>query len=319
VPLQATPNPVAFLGSQDHHVYALDAAQGGTPPSPRWAYDVGYVVQAAPAGLFQDFGAPYDYLLVGTRGPASDNALVFLDPLTGSWLGAFTNGGGANAIGIINGMPALDYANPPHVYFASHANPTGSARTLWCLELTATLYTSCAGWTTTPSLGDIDGSPVIRGSQIYVGSGNGTVYSVAAATGLPDRSFFHGDGQVKGFVFPDRSSDNIYFATDNRVWALSDTASGLTEDFPPGGLTLGAGARPSAVLFVPASHYVYVGGSDGSLYEIDVAVAGAPTVKSVVLGDGSAVVGAPSLDRDNSLVHVGTEAGVFYAVSVPLP
>jgi hypothetical protein len=73
------------------------------------------------------------------------------------------------------------------------------------------------------------------------------------------------------------------------------------------------------VLFVPASHYLYVGGSDGSLYEIDVAVAGAPTVKSVVLGDGSAVVGAPSLDRDNSLVHVGTEAGVFYAVSVPLP
>jgi hypothetical protein len=30
------------------------------------------------------------------------------------------------------------------------------------------------------------------------------------------------------------------------------------------------------------------------------------------------VVGAPSLDRAYSLIHVGTEAGVFYAVSVPL-
>jgi hypothetical protein len=44
-------------------------------------------------------------------------------------------------------------------------------------------------------------------------------------------------------------------------------------------------------------------------------------VKPVPLGDGKAVVGAPSLDRgfEPNLVHVGTEAGVFYAVSVPLP
>jgi hypothetical protein len=46
-----------------------------------------------------------------------------------------------------------------------------------------------------------------------------------------------------------------------------------------------------------------------------------PTVKSVVLGDGTSVVGAPSLDRGllPNLVHVGTEAGVFYAVAAPLP
>jgi hypothetical protein len=62
---------------------------------------------------------------------------------------------------------------------------------------------------------------------------------------------------------------------------------------------------------------VYVGGSDGKLYEIDVAAA--PAVKSIALGDGLSVVGAPSLDRGYDLVHVGTEAGVFYAVSVPLP
>ncbi len=50
-------------------------------------------------------------------------------------------------------------------------------------------------------------------------------------------------------------------------------------------------------------------------------MAGAPVVKPVPLGDGLSVVGAPSLDRGFSpnLVHVGTEAGVFYAVSVPLP
>ena len=68
------------------------------------------------------------------------------------------------------------------------------------------------------------------------------------------------------------------------------------------------------MLFVPGSHYVYVGGSDGKLYEID--VAGAPVVTPTPLGDGLSVVGAPSLDRLYNLIHVGTEAGVFYAVSV---
>jgi len=122
---------------------------------------------------------------------------------------------------------------------------------------------------------------------------------------------------VKGFVFPDRNSDDVYFATDNFVWGVSDGATML--DNLGGGVSLGAGVHPSPVLFVPGSHYVYVGGSDGQLYEID--VAGAPVVKPVALGDGLSVVGAPSLDRGFSpnLVHVGTEAGVFYAVQVPLP
>ena len=321
VPLQAAPNPVVFLGSQDRHVYALDAAGGGTPPSPRWAYDTGRVVQAAPAGLFKDFGADYDYLLVGTRDATADNALVFLDPLTGGLLGSFTNGGGTGGIGIINGMAAVDYAKPPHVYFASHASTTGgSTRTLWCLELNATLFASCGGWTVIPPIGDIDGGPVIRGDRIYVGggAGGGTVYSVDVATGNADRSFIHGDGQVKGFVFPDRSSDDIYFATDNYVWSVSDTGAAMMTDNLGGGVTLGTGVRPSTALFAPGSQYVYVGGSNGNLYQIYLADG---SLTSVQLGDGSSVVGAPSLDRGYvpNLVHVGTEAGVFYAVEVPLP
>jgi hypothetical protein len=41
--------------------------------------------------------------------------------------------------------------------------------------------------------------------------------------------------------------------------------------------------------------------------------------KPLTLGDGLAVVGAPSLDNANSLIHVGTEAGIFCAVQGPLP
>jgi hypothetical protein len=144
------------------------------------------------------------------------------------------------------------------------------------------------------------------------------VHSIDAGTGNPglDRTFVHGDGPVKGFVWPDRGSNDLYFATDDFVWGISDTGAAVMTDKFGGGISLGAGVTPSALLFVPGSHYVYVGGSDGRLYELDVL---GPSLKSVPLGDGLATVGAPSLDWPNDLIHVGTEAGVFYAVEVPLP
>jgi uncharacterized repeat protein (TIGR01451 family) len=321
-----TSNPVVYLGAQDGYVYVLDGAQGGAVVPPWSPVDVssGKVVQAAPAGIFTAFGGAYSYLLVGTRDATADNVFAALDPATGAVLASFDNGGGpGNGIGIISSMAAAVYDSPPRVYFTSHAKAGGSPGNLWCLQLTGApaVFTGCTGWLHRADLGDIDSSPVIRGGRIYVGgsAGGGTVYSIDAATGNPtlDRSFVHGDGQVKGFVFPDRNSDDVYFATDNFVWGVSDGATML--DNLGGGVSLGAGVHPSPVLFVPGSHYVYVGGSDGQLYEID--VAGAPIVKPVPLGDGLSVVGAPSLDRgfSPSLVHVGTEAGVFYAVQVPLP
>ena len=126
------------------------------------------------------------------------------------------------------------------------------------------------------------------------------------------------NGQVKGFVFPDRASDDIYFATDDFVWGVTDTGAALMTNKFAGPISLPAAAKPSPVLFLPGNHYLYVGGSDGKLYEIDMLPA-VPVLKQVQLGNGLAVVGAPSLDRVYNLVHVGTEAGIFYAVQVPLP
>jgi hypothetical protein len=149
--------------------------------------------------------------------------------------------------------------------------------------------------------------------------GGGTVYSIDAATGNPadDRTFPHGDGQVKGFVFPDRASNDIYFATNDYVWGVTDTGAPTMANKFAGGISLASGVKPSPVLFVPGSQYVYVGGSDGRLREID--LLGPPWVKAWPLGNGVPTVGAPSLDRVFGLVHVGTENGVFYAVETPFP
>jgi outer membrane protein assembly factor BamB len=219
-------------------------------------------------------------------------------------------------------MAAVDYGPPlpPRAYFTSYERtPVGSTNTLWAFALSATPTVFTPIWA--KQLGNIDSSPVLRGGRVLVGSpqGGGTIHSFEALLGGDERTFVHNDGQVRGFVFPDRASltGDMYFATDGFVWGLTETAGALAQKFS-GPISLPGGAKPSPVLFVPGSHYLYVGGSDGKLYEINTLQA-SPVPKPVTLGNGLAVVGAPSLDRIYNLVHVGTEAGIFYAVQVPLP
>ena len=317
-------NPVVYVGSQDGSIYTIDATAGGGVPY-LWVTSIGPMVQAAPAGIFSAFnGATLDYILVGTRDSAGPNAFVALDPYTGVEIDRFDNGGaGPGEIGIVNGMAAVDYGPPapPRVYFTNYERtPVGSTLTLRCFELADTPPVFNQIWAR--ALGNIDSSPVLRNGRVYVGSplGGGTVYSIDALDGnntALDRTFAHGNGQVKGFVFPDRASNDVYFATDDYVWGATDTGAPLMTDRFGGPVSLGATVKPSPVLFVPGSHYLYVGGSDGKLYELD--VLGAPGIKSVTLGNGLATVGSPSLDRDYDLIHVGSEAGFFYAIQIPLP
>ena len=305
-------NPVVFLGAQDGGVYAVNGATGGAGPAP-WAAPtaIGGIVQAAPGGMFTAFGGARDALFVGTRDAGADNALVALDP-DGTEVDRFDNGGGANSIGVISGAATVDYARR-RVYFASDVG--GSANTLWCLEIDDVLANPVFKqllWAR--SLGRITSSPVIRGDRVYVANDLGTLYSVheSGAAGL-DRTLTIETGGVKGFVFPDRSSQDLYFSTSGQVRVETDGPVLIAPKCSFGG----GGLAPSPVLYVAALGRVYFGGSDGKLYELEAATCGAP--KSVVLGDGTATVGAPSFDLVNGLVHVGTASGVFYAVQVPLP
>lgn len=327
VDLLANPNPVIFLASQDGSVYAIDAAEGGAAPV-LWTYTypaAGGMFQAAPGGIFGEYGGTLDYALAGTRNGSAPNAYVALDPVTGVDVEVFDNGGaGPDELGIVTGTPAIEYGPPAYAYFTGYERtPVGSTLTLRAFELKASpdpVFNLAWG----RALGNIDSSPVVRDGRVYVGSplGGGTLFSIDAIDGdntLLDRTFAHNDGQVRGFVWPDRSgSGDLYFATQNFVWGVTDTGAALVGKFAP--ISLGAGVTPSGVLFTPGGHYLYVGGSDGKLYEIDVQPA-IPVVKSVTLGDGAARVGTPSLDRGfvPNLIHVGTEAGIFYAVQVPLP
>ncbi len=128
------------------------------------------------------------------------------------------------------------------------------------------------------------------------------------------------DGPVKGFLFPDRRNDDLIFATDTKVWSVSDSATSLALKWQ----WTDAGLNPSLILFWPQTNLVYVGSAGGKLYELDFTLANTstpPTFKLQVLGGGLGQVGAPSLDIGVTpkLLLVGSEPGVLYAVQVPLP
>jgi len=295
---------VAYLGAQDGRVYAIDAATG----TELWQSPaLGTSIQGTPVGMFTSFGGIVNHVLVGTWN-AANNRFHALDATNGTVINSFDNGGG---IGVVSGSPLVDYPTR-RVYFASRTG--AGTNTLWCLEITAGGVTNtCPTWTH-QALGDIDGAVTRRGSRLYVGTTGGVVHALNATTGAVEWSFPSGDGPVKGFVFPDRLSDKVYFSTNTKVWGLDDTG---TPAWPA--VTI---PGPSAALFTPGGTHALVGGNDGRLYQLDVTLANPatpPAVKSVTLGDGSAAIGAPTLDTAYNLVYVGSDAGIVYAVQLPLP
>jgi outer membrane protein assembly factor BamB len=311
---------VLFVADDTGFVHAVQAADGApawTPP-----HSAGKPVVGAPGGLFTQWGGIADLVIVATRETPGPNELRGLAAGTGALVGSpFTAGG---TIGAISGSPAIDYTTQ-RVYFTSRS---AGGPTVWCVEVDgSTPFVPCAGWAP-PAVGDVDGSPVLRNGRLYFGTVSGVVHSLDATTGGDDRTFTTGDGPVKGFLFPDRRNDDLMFATDTKVWSISDTgASTMEENWQWTDLV--NGLNPSIVLYRPATSLVYVGSRNGRLYELDftaAAVGTAPTHAMIVLGDGLAQVGAPSLDvgvdfpdvnAGKKLLVVGSESGTVYGVEVP--
>jgi outer membrane protein assembly factor BamB len=299
----------AYISTQDGRVHSVDPVSGAL----HWSRQLSPAsVQGAPAAILAAFGGEHDAIFAGTSA-ADDNVFHALDPVSGAPVAAFgfpSNPG----IGAILGMAVVDYASTPRrVYFASL--PGSAAETLWCLELGPPGPVSFSlRWKV--DVGAISGSPVLRGGRIYVGTDAGEVKSVRAADGGDVRTAALGDGPVRGFVFPDRASADLYASTSNKVWRLSDPGTGTALNVLwAGGVSV---PSPSPPVMRPGATHLYVGGSDGVLYELALP---SGSVKPLALDYDpiSFTVGAPSFDSGFDLVVVGSVRGVFYGVQVPLP
>jgi outer membrane protein assembly factor BamB len=160
-------------------------------------------------------------------------------------------------------------------------------------------------------VGNISGSPVLRAGRVYVGTDAGEVLSVRADDGLDVRTVALGDGPVRGFVFPDRTNDEVFVSTNTTVWRLADAAPWAVKWNVPIN-------NPSIPLLWPGTTHVYVGGGDGRLYQIEIPT-GTSSTLALDYDPAAFVVGAPSLDVALGILHVGSEHGTFYAVQVPIP
>lgn len=299
---------VIFLGSQDGYAYAFNADRGDL----LWRSPLlGDAAQGGPSGIFMAYGGAWDLVVAGSWNAAADNELYALKAADGTIAWTFDNTPAINGgIGVIAGTPSIDYTNK-RIVFASRQRPGGSLDTVWCLSFDAVSATKV--WSR--NVGDVDGSVIVAGGVAYVGTNGGTVQALDAATGIPRWTgpFTTGDGPVKAFVWRDYATGRLYFSTTGKVWSVTDGGGSATAYWSTP-VTIPSPSNP--LLY---GGFAYVGGGDGKLYEIDASSPTPAAPRSVVLGDGTAAVGSPSLDVNSGLLHVGTDAGIVYAVQGPLP
>lgn len=290
---------VTFITTQDGFLSCFNADTGEF----LWKSEDYGMLTGGPGGWFSTFSSgPDDLVYFGTRNAGERNTIYALDIKDGREVWRFDDPSGTG-IGIIAGGPTIDYANRA-AYFASHEFTAG-ADTVWAVDL----LTGGKLWST--PVESISGSPVRRGFDLYVGTDAGFVHALDVRDGALKGSFpYHAPGgAIKGFIFPNFAGNELYFSSRDTVRRIHDSGTDVVLDW--------ASDVPGASIptYPPGREFLWVGSSNGRLYQID-ATSGASTFVTLTSG-GTPGVGSPSVDLVNGLIYVGTENGEVFAVEVP--
>jgi outer membrane protein assembly factor BamB len=220
-PVISTPaiaDGVAYFGSNDHYLYAVDAASGAE----RWKFKTGSHVASSPA-------------VSGHRVYFSsyDGNVYALDARTGAlvWKFAFAGERRFTARHIHGAQPVGEAMPDPFDFFLS--------------------------------------SPTVVNSNVYLGSGDGNVYALDAASGAV-RWRFHTNDVVH--ASPAVANDTVYIGSwDSFFYALDAQTGALRWRFKTGEddkIFNQVGIQSSAVI---ADGLVYFGCRDSQLYALDAA------------------------------------------------
>jgi uncharacterized repeat protein (TIGR01451 family) len=300
-----------FLSSQDGHVYAFNAETGAAAWSPSSPL-LGPQIVSHPAGVFTAFGGTRDLIFAGTRDSAGSQFYA-LRVADGSFAapGWSFNGGAFGKIGAISGQAAVDQV-ARRVYFASRAFDGTNLNTVWCLDL----ETGAPLWAV--ARGDIDTGVSLYNGRLFVGTTGASpqVLAINTTAGFEGNVVWSqpippAEGPVKGYVAVDRLTGNSYVSTATSVRAF--------DPFGTPRWTSSSVTSPSTPVYAPGDQFLYVGSSDGKVYRLDTTSGGlfaGPTFP-LLLGDGSAAAGSPTLDLAGGFLYVGAENGIVYAVQLP--
>jgi uncharacterized delta-60 repeat protein len=309
-PLPPSSRPTALLGSQDGHAYAIDALNGTLV----WkSAKLGTAIQASPGAVLSAYGGGADLVFVATRNASEPNRLYALDPVDGSVVWFFDNGGAASGIGMIVAGATVDYA-ARRLYFTSARGTSGL--TTWCLDFSSNPPARC--WSTfgvaRAGGGDVEASPILFQGSLYVSETSlGDLYRVNPLDGTDTTVFSLLDGGAKGLAFPQFGTTNLFASTSTRTVSVNGSSFGVLN---------WAGscvATPSTPTAPPGSDWVFVGSSQGRLFQFSAGGgASCPTPPSVCIGDCvSTIVGAAAFDVLKMMLYAGTDEGKVYGVRPP--
>jgi eukaryotic-like serine/threonine-protein kinase len=267
-------NETVYIGSGDHHVYALNAATGAL----RWAFETGNVVHASPA---YDRGTIY----VGSW----DRYFYALDARTGRVQWKFQTGDDRdthNQVGIAGSAAVggdLVYFGCRDSFFYALDRRTGALRWKhdehgsWVIGSPAiasgTVYYATSDGKLFWALDALSGtphfhvgyaafaysSPAVAGGTAYFGSFDGRVYAVDLQAGRVRKQFWTDAARdnLPAHLDAKGQLDLAGFYTDNTFEAA---VAGLDRVFSLGSV-VGSPAIANGVL--------YVGSTDGTLYAVE--------------------------------------------------
>lgn len=233
----AVANGVVYIGSNDHNLYAVDAATG----KKRWAFPTGSVVYSSPAvanGVVY-FGS-------------GDDALIALDAATGEKRWAFPAANTVDGSPLVAGDVVYVGSEDEHLYALDAA--TGTKR--WSFRCRKD--------------GSVKSRPAVAGGLVYVGSWDDHLYALDAATGKKRWEF----GGSYIMDSPPVVAGGLVYATSTRLYAL-DAATGKQRWTRTGRKYSIPGAGYRALLSpAVAGGVVYVGDEVQNLYALDAATGG---------------------------------------------
>lgn len=248
-------NGIAYIGSADHHVYALNAATGGLI----WSYTTGDWVNSSPRVLN---GVVY----VGSH----DHNVYALNAANGNLIWSYATGDIVfSSPAIVNGVVYIGSFDH-HVYALSATN--GSL--IWS-------YTTG---------NNIFSSPTVVNGVVYIGSDDNHVYALNAANGNLIWSYTTGNNVHSS---PTIVNGVVYVGSDDHtIYALSTANGGLLWSYTTGNIVDSSPIVSNGVVFIGSQdHRVYaLNAANGSLQWSFLAgnyVHSSPTVSNGVVYVGS--------------------------------
>ena len=324
---------VSYTADAEGFVYATDTATGNllwmTNPSGSTANGflggAGTFVVSTESNLgLSAYTRATDLVVLGTNNTTTTtaNQVDGLDGNTGAVAWSYVGGGGNSNMDIVTSTPFVDYANNA-VWVTSHSNGGATQPSLWKFNPNNTGTRLLAS----ANLNNISNSASLSygADYLFVGSDSGTLYavktSINTAGAAATASLATGDTQVIGspILYGKSSPYTVIISTATKVRAVKYTAGAATFTTAGAGtwtttMPGGTPCTPSSPIGYDGLSTVYVGCTNGTIYQLDVTTG---TITGSRFVRNATTLGDATIDVTLSLLIFGTSSSRVYAMSFP--